>query len=352
MSEGTTNNKCYLCRFIGYILAAIVLSMILRAILPDEPGFWSWIFAILVFLALFLAGVWAVRKLCNSMFGNVAVGAAGIGAAGLGASHASGASTDSSDGAGFDAAQDREAEARRAAANAEADARLAEEQAKDAEAAAAKAQADADAKAAAERAAAEKAEAEAKEAAARKAAEDKAKAEKAAADKKAADAKAAAEKAEADAKAAEAKAKADAKAAADAEKAAAAKAAADAKAKDSKAKKADSAANQDFDGDGVVEGKNEGTRPAQLKAARGGKADDLKMIKGIGPKMEKLCNKLGFYHFDQIAAWSKDEVAWVDANLEGFHGRVTRDEWVKQAKILAQGGETEFSKRVEDGGVY
>ena len=93
-------------------------------------------------------------------------------------------------------------------------------------------------------------------------------------------------------------------------------------------------------------------RPEALKAARGSKADDLKQIKGIGPKLEVLCNKLGFFHFDQIAAWTSAEIAWVDENLEGFKGRVTRDEWVKQAKILAAGGTTEFSKRVEDGDVY
>ncbi len=100
------------------------------------------------------------------------------------------------------------------------------------------------------------------------------------------------------------------------------------------------------------EGINEGTRPAGLDGPRGGKADDLKMIKGIGPKMEKLCNSLGFWHFDQVASWSSDEVAWVDANLEGFKGRVTRDTWVEQARLLAAGGETEFSKRVEGGDVY
>ncbi|WP_371223559.1 NADH:ubiquinone oxidoreductase [Roseovarius sp. 2305UL8-3] len=108
----------------------------------------------------------------------------------------------------------------------------------------------------------------------------------------------------------------------------------------------------DYDGDGVVEGENEGTRPEALSAARDGKADNLKEIKGIGPKLEKLCNAMGFYHFDQIAAWTDDEVAWVNANLEGFKGRVSRDNWVEQAKILAAGGETEFSKRVEDGDVY
>ena len=61
---------------------------------------------------------------------------------------------------------------------------------------------------------------------------------------------------------------------------------------------------------------------------------------------------MGFYHFDQIANWTDAEIAWVDSNLEGFKGRATRDEWVAQAKILAAGGETEFSKRVDDGDVY
>lgn len=94
----------------------------------------------------------------------------------------------------------------------------------------------------------------------------------------------------------------------------------------------------DFDGDGVLEGTEEGQKPVTLTAARDGGADDLKMIKGIGPKLETLCNDLGFYHFDQIAAWTDQEVAWVDANLMGFKGRVSRDEWVAQAKLLAAGG--------------
>lgn len=93
-------------------------------------------------------------------------------------------------------------------------------------------------------------------------------------------------------------------------------------------------------------------KPEGLKAARDGKADDLKMIKGIGPKLEQLCHKLGYFHFDQIAAWTAGEVAWVDDNLEGFKGRVTRDEWVKQAAILAKGGTTEFANRVKSGDVY
>lgn len=86
-------------------------------------------------------------------------------------------------------------------------------------------------------------------------------------------------------------------------------------------------------------------KPATLDAARDGGPDDLKMIKGVGPKLEGLLHTMGFYHFDQVAAWTDREIGWVDENLEGFKGRVSRDEWVSQAKILASGGETEFSKR-------
>ncbi len=93
-------------------------------------------------------------------------------------------------------------------------------------------------------------------------------------------------------------------------------------------------------------------KPELLKKARAGGPDDLKMIKGVGPKLEKLLHKLGIFHFDQVAGWRKKEVAWVDEHLEGFKGRVSRDEWVKQAKILARGGQTEFSNKVKKGGVY
>jgi predicted flap endonuclease-1-like 5' DNA nuclease len=75
-------------------------------------------------------------------------------------------------------------------------------------------------------------------------------------------------------------------------------------------------------------------KPQGLIAARDGLPDDLTKIKGIGGKMEMLCNRLGFWHFDQIAAWNAEEIAWVDDNLEGFKGRVTRDNWVAQAKAL------------------
>jgi NADH-quinone oxidoreductase subunit E len=93
-------------------------------------------------------------------------------------------------------------------------------------------------------------------------------------------------------------------------------------------------------------------KPRTMKAPRKAGADDLKLIKGVGPKLEKLLNTLGFYHFDQIAKWSAEELSWVDENLEGFKGRASRDEWVSQASVLAKGEMTEFSSRFSKGDVY
>ena len=104
--------------------------------------------------------------------------------------------------------------------------------------------------------------------------------------------------------------------------------------------------------DPMAAGGEIGTRPEGLDGPRGGSADDLKMIKGVGPKLEEMLNGMGIYHFDQVASWGADEVAWCDSNLKGFKGRVTRDDWVAQAGILASGAETEFSKRAERDDIY
>ena len=85
-------------------------------------------------------------------------------------------------------------------------------------------------------------------------------------------------------------------------------------------------------------------KPSLLDAPRDGKADDLKRIGGVGPRMEETLNELGIYHFDQIAAWRDAEIDWVDSRVS-FSGRIRRDNWVEQARILAAGGETEFSAR-------
>ena len=74
-------------------------------------------------------------------------------------------------------------------------------------------------------------------------------------------------------------------------------------------------------------------KPRTLTKARKAGADDLKLISGVGPKLEGVLNDLGFYHFDQVAAWTPDHIAWVDARLK-FKGRIERDDWISQAKKL------------------
>ena len=89
-------------------------------------------------------------------------------------------------------------------------------------------------------------------------------------------------------------------------------------------------------------------KPERLTAPRDGDADDLKRVKGIGPANEKKLNAFGVYHFDQIANWSADQAEWIGKELS-FPGRIEREEWIEQAKVLASGGDTEFSKRSDKG---
>lgn len=91
-------------------------------------------------------------------------------------------------------------------------------------------------------------------------------------------------------------------------------------------------------------------RPKGIAAARGGKADDLQRISGIGPKNEKILHSLGTFHFDQISQWTAKEQTWVDDHLK-FHGRIVREEWVRQATLLAAGKEAEFNKEFGTGGM-
>lgn len=77
------------------------------------------------------------------------------------------------------------------------------------------------------------------------------------------------------------------------------------------------------------------SRPESLDAPRDGNADDLTKISGIGPKLRDMLYGMGYYHFDQIAGWSDQELQWVDDSLEGFKGRAVRDNWVEQAKALS-----------------
>ena len=91
-------------------------------------------------------------------------------------------------------------------------------------------------------------------------------------------------------------------------------------------------------------------RPKGISAARGGKADKLQRISGIGPKNEAILHTLGFFHFNQIAEWTASQVAWVDDHLK-FNGRIAREEWIKQAGLLAAGKEAEFTKLYGTGGM-
>ena len=91
-------------------------------------------------------------------------------------------------------------------------------------------------------------------------------------------------------------------------------------------------------------------QPKVMKTPRKSGADNLQMIKGVGPKLEGLLNDMGFFHFDQVSAWGADEVSWVDQNLEGFRARVSRDNWVSQATALAASEKIEFSKRAKKDG--
>lgn len=86
------------------------------------------------------------------------------------------------------------------------------------------------------------------------------------------------------------------------------------------------------------------TAPELLSQPRDGRADNLKLISGVGPKFEQALNELGFYHFDQIANWTPQHVAWVDARVK-FKGRIQRDNWMAQAATLAASGETAVSAR-------
>lgn len=103
--------------------------------------------------------------------------------------------------------------------------------------------------------------------------------------------------------------------------------------------------------------RSEALRPAQADAQRiGGTAarpsspDDLKRIRGIGVLIEKKLNSLGVASYDQIANWTADDIAHVSDVLD-FRGRIERENWVEQARILSAGGQTEFSRRVDRGEV-
>lgn len=73
--------------------------------------------------------------------------------------------------------------------------------------------------------------------------------------------------------------------------------------------------------------------------------DDLTRIKGLGPKLSRLLGELGVTRFDQIAAWSEEDLAAIDARLGAFAGRPARDAWVEQAQLLVSGDAAAYEVR-------
>ena len=84
--------------------------------------------------------------------------------------------------------------------------------------------------------------------------------------------------------------------------------------------------------------------PSPFMAAPDGEPDKLTLIKGVGPKLGDMLNAVGVYHFTQIAGWDSDQIAEVDSQLGSFKGRITRDRWVDQARLLADRNVAAFER--------
>jgi predicted flap endonuclease-1-like 5' DNA nuclease/chromosome segregation ATPase len=91
----------------------------------------------------------------------------------------------------------------------------------------------------------------------------------------------------------------------------------------------------------------EEVRPIALPAARSGAPDDLRLIDGVSPRIESTLNSLGVYHFDQIAAWTGQNVAWIERYL-AYKGRISRERWIEQARALARGEEDRPTRRYRE----
>ena len=89
---------------------------------------------------------------------------------------------------------------------------------------------------------------------------------------------------------------------------------------------------------------------AQDRVLRVGASQDLKRIRGIGVLIEKKLNQLGVLTYDHIANWTARDIERVSQSLD-FKGRIERENWIEQARILSAGGHTEFSRRVDRGEV-
>jgi len=87
------------------------------------------------------------------------------------------------------------------------------------------------------------------------------------------------------------------------------------------------------------------SEPAAAPTGSAAPADDLSQIKGIGPKLVILLASLEITRFEQIAAWSEADVERIDGQLGRFKGRITRDQWIEQAKLLMAEDKSAFEAR-------
>ncbi|MEQ1651881.1 MAG: hypothetical protein ABL897_05280, partial [Hyphomicrobium sp.] len=92
------------------------------------------------------------------------------------------------------------------------------------------------------------------------------------------------------------------------------------------------------------------SKDAPRTSGSGDKSDDLKRIRGVGVLIEKRLNAKGVTSYSQIANWTTSDIDKISQDLD-FKGRIERENWIEQARILSSGGHTEFSRRVDRGDV-
>ncbi|WBU63190.1 hypothetical protein [Paracoccus aerodenitrificans] len=122
--------------------------------------------------------------------------------------------------------------------------------------------------------------------------------------------------------------------------------------KTAKAKKSGKAEKSGKSDKSAKSAKKKSAKKVEAASPAAASSDDLKEIKGIGPQLEGVLHENGVTSFSQIAGWSDADIDHFAGLIGRMGGRIRSDDWVEQARILAAGGETEFSKRVDKGEVY
>jgi predicted flap endonuclease-1-like 5' DNA nuclease len=90
-----------------------------------------------------------------------------------------------------------------------------------------------------------------------------------------------------------------------------------------------------------------GAKPPVLGSPRDGAPDDLTLIDGVSLMQQSTLYSVGVFHFDQIAAWTPQNVAWVDQYLR-LSGRIDEEEWVEQAELLVREGPAAARRAYEE----